>query len=1248
VLRANEHQTPDSKQAPSQEERETIVQSLVLLSAGGSAVSDMISACFDSCADVSLVDTSLVAHLTSCNNKLVVTPSLFTVSTAVGGSSPAAPVGRVEGLAFIDIHGNSYNLGPAYCVDLSHCSFDLLVGTPFLYGHGGIIDFADRTITLDGLAPLQHLPRGAPAPPPDAASGEFNINDLAVDIRECITSSGQLRADLEVHVWTPQCTVAAVHHHEFADRRPLEQQTWFPQLDPFVQDLCRQFPGVAGRKEDLRAYTEGDRKEFEMPIHVDQADVPKIGKAGSHRLSPAEYDAFMVHVQYLHSKNFISRTRGPVASPSFFVKKKDDTGRWSALRFVTDFRALNAVTRVDAASGPSIQSIFDQLLGKSVFSTMDFSSWFYQLPIRPEDRYLTAFRAPDGSMWAYNCCAFGLVNSPAAACRAVQTMFAHLWREVMVYVDDVLAATATVEEHKRVLTEVFRVCHEHHVQLSIAKCQFFAKRFVFLGHVFANGTRAPDPAQVAAVTTLPDPESTARLRSWLGVCAYLSDYSPRLAELTAPLQQLMVDTNKRALARSELKRNGQPKSLPLALSVEHKRCLAGIRKIWTSFPVLRLPNWSRPFVLVTDASKQAACSCLMQRDKESDLLLPIAFFSKAFSERQAGLAPYEAEFLAVYWSFMNFRHYLQNHQQHNLRPTVLCDHKPLAHLRLKKQLSQSDSRIVDYLSMFDYSWEWLPGDEMVKMFPNLLSRPYDDGIIYPAGASRIHPSCDPCHLAGAWTADHPDGLWLDAHGHINQITFAVSCLEVAGDPVDSVKDLQRSDVSNAAFHALRPTSRTLELLGVDTATFVDAYADSQIAAVVAPVLDAGHPTHHIHRRYARSPEGLLYLISADSRQHPRLIVPPAYVEPVISLFHDPPWMGHPGAWATYAAIREDHWFPGNMQQSVARFVRSCEACRRNKRPRHPLRGLLQFTERPRPDRPFDVACVDILGPLPESRTIDGHLVNAMLALLLPGPGWIMAVPCRHDIDALTVSQLYIAHAYPYIGFPRHVISDRGPQFRAALTKAWARAFNISWSLTTSNHQQASPVERSVQDLLTGLRMFANHATTDWAVNLPMLIVAANSRKSRARGGVSANELLFGVDVYQAPASAPKYTASGPDARSGAACAAPEPIELIVELAAQRQLHRSIAEDCLEEGRLATERSYNRSAVPLDVQPGHYVMVDRALLTTVSQRDRPDNKLRSPYEGPFQVTEVLPAGNLLLDFSGAQLRAHNVVNIAHCV
>lgn len=133
VQRASAHQTPDSVRPAPEDEARTIVQSRVLVSSGA-VVSDLVNACFDTAADVSLIDINLARQLASSNNKLAVTPTAFAATAAVGGTSKPTNVSRITGLSFIDLHGNTRDVGVAYAIDLSHCSFDLLLGTPFPQG----------------------------------------------------------------------------------------------------------------------------------------------------------------------------------------------------------------------------------------------------------------------------------------------------------------------------------------------------------------------------------------------------------------------------------------------------------------------------------------------------------------------------------------------------------------------------------------------------------------------------------------------------------------------------------------------------------------------------------------------------------------------------------------------------------------------------------------------------------------------------------------------------------------------------------------------------------------------------------------------------------------------------------------------------------------------------------------------------------------------------------------------------------
>ena len=96
IRRATVNQTPDSSQPATDDQRENIVQSRVLLSTG-TVVSDLVCACFDSAADVTLVDLALATRLATANNTLHVVPTAFSATGAVSGASPAATISKITG-----------------------------------------------------------------------------------------------------------------------------------------------------------------------------------------------------------------------------------------------------------------------------------------------------------------------------------------------------------------------------------------------------------------------------------------------------------------------------------------------------------------------------------------------------------------------------------------------------------------------------------------------------------------------------------------------------------------------------------------------------------------------------------------------------------------------------------------------------------------------------------------------------------------------------------------------------------------------------------------------------------------------------------------------------------------------------------------------------------------------------------------------------------------------------------------------
>ena len=134
-------------------------------------------------------------------------------------------------------------------------------------------------------------------------------------------------------------------------------------------------------------------------------------------------------------------------SPVFFIKKKD-----GSLRLVQDYRALNAVTVKNKYLLPLISELINKLQGAWYFTKLDVRWGFNNVRMKEGDEWKAAFRTNRG-LYEPLVMFFGLTNSPATFQTMMDGIFEDLISEgvVVVYLDDILIFTKTLEEHRKVV-----------------------------------------------------------------------------------------------------------------------------------------------------------------------------------------------------------------------------------------------------------------------------------------------------------------------------------------------------------------------------------------------------------------------------------------------------------------------------------------------------------------------------------------------------------------------------------------------------------------------------------------------------------------------------------------------------------------------------------------------------------------------------------------------------------------------------
>jgi hypothetical protein len=239
------------------------------------------------------------------------------------------------------------------------------------------------------------------------------------------------------------------------------------------------------------------------------------GNSRPYRYSPLQKDEIEKQVLGMLQSGLITRSVSPFASPVLLVKKKD--GSW---RFCVDYRKLNEITVKNKFPMPIIDEFLDELAGSTYFSKLDMASGFHQIRMAEKDELNTAFKTHHGH-FQFRVMPFGLTNAPATFQCLMNAIFQqHMRRFVLIFMDDILVYSPTLESHVDHLEEVFSILQQHQLYAKKSKCSFATNQISYLGHIISDKGVATDPEKTASMIKWPVPSSHTKVRGFLGLTGY--------------------------------------------------------------------------------------------------------------------------------------------------------------------------------------------------------------------------------------------------------------------------------------------------------------------------------------------------------------------------------------------------------------------------------------------------------------------------------------------------------------------------------------------------------------------------------------------------------------------------------------------------------------------------------------------------------------------------------------------------------
>ena len=754
-------------------------------------------------------------------------------------------------------------------------------------------------------------------------------------------------------------------------------------------------------------------------------------------------------------------SQSPWASPILIVRKKtlDKFGK-PEIRAVVDYRALNAVTRVPATPIPRTQELLEKLGGRKWYTHVDLASGYHNLEIAEEDIPKTAIALPDSlglpsRFLEYTRMPFGLSAAPGV----FQTVTDRLMRPSRcptkdcdlgdangVYLDDICVAGDEFEIMLQRTQALFNRVRASGMKLKAKKCFMFQTRLEFLGFVLNESGIAVNPAKVEKILHWPRPINKRETRSWLGLVQFYARFIPKMAEIAAPLNDLLKDR------------------VPYIWTDICQNAFDRLKVALTTAPVLGVARADKGvFVVHCDAS-QRAVACILSQEQDGDLIV-LHFHSRKLPTLKRPLCATHAELYALLEATKAFRLYLLG------RPFIFyTDHYSLQWLRSFKHPEGKLARWLMQLEEFRFEIRHMKGKDLTNA--DALSRRPE---------RPCSPDCKNCARMEEREQATEDTL-----------TFMVRQVEIVRDQAwsdDNLAAAQAADPEIGPIYSAVQKGEKPHLQGIvgHGPTTRSLWIQFQSLCLQKGVL----------KRRFEHPSG------DPSRVIYQTVVPANRTKDLVVQYHTGPSTGsHFGVAKCHKLLAERFYWPG-IHTTVRDCVTSCLRCAKVKGPaagrrKAPMKVFREGTL-------FGRFHADFLGPLQRS-VPDGY--RYVLIVVEAFSAWPEAIPLR-TMKAPEVARALVTHVFSRLGAPYSLVTDQAKTYESEIFRAVMEIYKVhKCRVSVGKPSSNGKVENYIRSLTRQVAILAEEEPDDWPDLLPHVLHAYRAMVNNVTG-FSPYEILFG-------------------------------------------------------------------------------------------------------------------------------------------